>query len=213
MPLFRDFYVLGRGCARQRPRRAGERVRAASVDWARGQNNAKRLHACQLRVGHGSAQCCSSPKKPARPTLGASVRHAVDRILLAFSSTINPYAPTGTHTVAASSRFATMASFTPNPNFDKENSNPKDWAYHLGEWQALTSQPGMQSDADTDLPICSSTSYLRMLAAEASHCLHQGGLCGLPQAAQRPCWTQLYRAFAVAQVSTFGMCLGRDTRD
>lgn len=153
------------------------------------------------------------PKKPARPTLGASVRHAVDRILLAFSSTINPYAPTGTHTVAASSRFATMASFTPNPNFDKENSNPKDWAYHLGEWQALTSQPGMQSDADTDLPICSSTSYLRMLAAEASHCLHQGGLCGLPQAAQRPCWTQLYRAFAVAQVSTFGMCLGRDTRD
>ncbi|ETS64494.1 hypothetical protein PaG_00956 [Moesziomyces aphidis] len=25
-----------------------------------------------------------------------------------------------------------MASFTPNPNFDKENSNPKDWAYHLG---------------------------------------------------------------------------------
>ncbi|SPO27864.1 uncharacterized protein UTRI_05007 [Ustilago trichophora] len=25
-----------------------------------------------------------------------------------------------------------MTSFTPNPNFDKENSNPKDWAYHLG---------------------------------------------------------------------------------
>lgn len=26
----------------------------------------------------------------------------------------------------------TMASFVPNPNFDRENSNPKDWAYHLG---------------------------------------------------------------------------------
>lgn len=25
-----------------------------------------------------------------------------------------------------------MASFVPNPNFDRENSNPKDWAYHLG---------------------------------------------------------------------------------
>ncbi|SOV05648.1 uncharacterized protein UDID_06375 [Ustilago sp. UG-2017a] len=25
-----------------------------------------------------------------------------------------------------------MTSFVPNPNFDKENSNPKDWAYHLG---------------------------------------------------------------------------------
>ncbi|KAJ1024827.1 hypothetical protein NDA16_002867 [Ustilago loliicola] len=25
-----------------------------------------------------------------------------------------------------------MTSFVPNPNFDKENSNPKNWAYHLG---------------------------------------------------------------------------------
>lgn len=25
-----------------------------------------------------------------------------------------------------------MASFVPNPNFNRENSNPKDWAYHLG---------------------------------------------------------------------------------
>ncbi|KAJ9474798.1 hypothetical protein PHBOTO_004683 [Pseudozyma hubeiensis] len=25
-----------------------------------------------------------------------------------------------------------MTSFTTNPNFDRENSNPKDWAYHLG---------------------------------------------------------------------------------
>lgn len=28
---------------------------------------------------------------------------------------------------------ANMTTFTPNPNFDKENSNPKDWAYHLGK--------------------------------------------------------------------------------
>ena len=30
-----------------------------------------------------------------------------------------------------------MTSFTPNPNFDKENSNPKDWAYHLGAYRSF----------------------------------------------------------------------------
>ncbi len=212
MPLFRDFYVLGRGCARQRPRRAGERVRAASVDWARGQNNAKRLHACQLRVGHGSAQCCRAQKNQRDQHLG-------HRCAMQSTASSSPSLPPSIHTPYGNAHGSCLIQIRnngfliPNPNFDKENSNPKDWAYHLGEWQALTSQHGMQSDADTHLPVCSSISYLRMLAAEASHCLHQGGLCGLPQAAQRPCWTQLYRAFAVAQVSTFGMCLGRDTRD
>lgn len=33
---------------------------------------------------------------------------------------------------ALPSTIFTMASFVPNPNFDRENSNPKDWAYHLG---------------------------------------------------------------------------------
>lgn len=103
--------------------------------------------------GTGALSVARAPKKSARPTLGTSVRHAVDRILLAFSSSIQIQTHTETHKVAAASRLATMASFTPNPNFDKENSNPKDWAYHLGEWQALTSQLGMQCDANTDLPV------------------------------------------------------------